>query len=133
MNKEVLLDLKIKGIERLIKIDELLIEAVEKGQIDSMDSLMKEKFAIIDKINEIDNKIKEKGENKNFSEQDKKRFRYIKESLDRLKKSEELLLSIAQQRLEKIRSEIQQIDETVKIMKKYNIKSERKNIFERIG
>lgn len=134
MNEEVLLNLKIKGIEKLLKLDDLLIEAIKKEQMDSIASLMKEKFLIINEMKDIDRKLKKREEWRNFSEQSKKKFRYIGQILSKLKKKEELLLSMAQKKLEEIKIKIDQIDEAIKIKERYkDMRKERKNIFERVG
>ena len=133
MNEEVLLDLKIKRIEKLLELDDLLIEAMEKRHMDSIASLMEEKFLVINEIKDIDKRLKERRRG-NFSEQNRKKFRYIKQSLSRLRKKEELLLSMAYEKLEEIKMELEQVDEAMKIKEKYKeMKKERKNIFERVG
>jgi len=133
VNEEVLLDLKIKRIEKLLELDDLLIEAMEKRHMDSIASLMEEKFLVINEIKDIDKRLKERRRG-NFSEQNRKKFRYIKQSLSRLRKKEELLLSMAYEKLEEIKMELEQVDEAMKIKEKYKeMKKERKNIFERVG
>lgn len=133
MYEEQLLDLKIEKLEKLLKLDDLLIEAMEREDMDSIASLMEEKFMVINEIKVIDNKLKDKRKEKNFSEQREKKLRYIKEVLNRLKNKEEKLLYMAYEKMSHIENELEQIEEVLKINKKYKRIKEKKNIFERVG
>ena len=106
MYEEQLLDLKIEKLEKLLKLDDLLIEAMEREDMDSIASLMEEKFMIISEIKAIDGKLKERRKEKDFSEQKEEKFRYIKRALNRLKDKEERLLYMAYERMEHIEKEL---------------------------
>jgi len=131
--EEQLLELKIEKLEKLLKLDDLLIEAMEKEDMDSIASLMEEKFVVISEIKAIDGKLKERRKKKNFSEQKEEKFRYIKRALNRLKNKEERLLYMAYERMEHIEKELEQINKALRINKKYKKLKERKSVFERIG
>jgi len=131
--EEQLLDLKIEKLEKLLKLDDLLIEDMEREDMDSIASLMEEKFMVINEIKAIDKKLKDKRKGKNFSEQREQKFRYIKEVLNRLKNKEEKLLYMAYEKMSHIENELEQIEEVLKISKKYKRIKEKKNIFERVG
>ncbi len=133
MYEEQLLELKIEKLEKLLKLDDLLIEAMEKEDMDSIASLMEEKFVVISEIKAIDGKLKERRKKKNFSEQKEEKFRYIKRALNRLKNKEERLLYMAYERMEHIEKELEQINKALRINKKYKKLKERKSVFERIG
>ena len=133
MYEEQLLDLKIEKLEKLLKLDDLLIEAMEREDMDSIASLMEEKFMVINEIKVIDKKLKDKRKEKIFSEQREQRFRYIKQALNRLKNKEEMLLYMAYEKIEQIEKELEQIDNALKIKEKYKKMKERKSIFERVG
>jgi len=127
------LDLKIEKLEKLLKLNDLLIEAMEREDMDSIASLMEEKFMVINEIKVIDKKLKDKRKEKIFSEQREQRFRYIKQALNRLKNKEEMLLYMAYEKIEQIEKELEQIDNALKIKEKYKKMKERKSIFERVG
>jgi len=131
--EEQLLDLKIEKLEKLLKLDDLLIEAMEREDMDSIASLMEEKFMIISEIKAIDGKLKERRKEKNFSEQKEEKFRYIRRALNRLKDKEERLLYMAYERMEHIEKELEQINKALRINKKYKKLKERKSVFERVG
>jgi hypothetical protein len=131
--EEQLLDLKIEKLEKLLKLDDLLIEAMEREDMDSIASLMEEKFMIISEIKAIDGKLKERRKEKDFSEQKEEKFRYIKRALNRLKDKEERLLYMAYERMEHIEKELEQINKALRINKKYKKLKERKSVFERVG
>ena len=133
MYEEQLLDLKIEKLEKLLKLDDLLIEAMEREDMDSIASLMEEKFMIISEIKAIDGKLKERRKEKNFSEQKEEKFRYIRRALNRLKDKEERLLYMAYERMEHIEKELEQINKALRINKKYKKLKERKSVFERVG
>ena len=133
MYEDQFLDLKIEKLEKLLKLNDLLIEAMEREDMDSIASLMEEKFMVINEIKVIDKKLKDKRKEKIFSEQREQRFRYIKQALNRLKNKEEMLLYMAYEKIEQIEKELEQIDNALKIKEKYKKMKERKSIFERVG
>ncbi len=131
MNEDQFLDLKIEKLKKLLKLDDLLIEAMEKEDMDSIASFMEEKFMVINEIKAIDKKLKEKKREKVFAEQSEQReqkFRYIKQVLNRLKNKEERLLYMACEKMEHLEKELKQINEALKIKKSIK-KDERKKVF----
>ena len=129
MNEEQLLDLKIEKLEELLKLDDLLIEAMENDDIDSMASFMEKKFIIINEIKAIDRKLKKR----TSFEQREQKFRDIKQALKRLKNKEEKLLYMAYEKRESIEKELKKIEGILRIKRKYKKMRDRKNVFERIG
>jgi len=129
MNEEQLLDLKIEKLEELLKLDDLLIEAMENDDIDSMVSFMEKKFIIINEIKAIDRKLKKR----TSFEQREQKFRDIKQALKRLKNKEEKLLYMAYEKRESIEKELKKIEGILRIKRKYKKMRDRKNVFERIG
>ncbi len=129
MNEEQLLDLKIEKLEELLKLDDLLIEAMENDDIDSMVSFMEKKFIIINEVKAIDRKLKKR----TSFEQREQKFRDIKQALKRLKNKEEKLLYMAYEKRESIEKELKKIEGILRIKRKYKKMRDRKNVFERIG
>ncbi len=129
MNEEQLLDLKIEKLKELLKLDDLLIEAMENDDIDSMVSFMEKKFIIINEIKAIDRKLKKR----TSFEQREQKFRDIKQALKRLKNKEEKLLYMAYEKRESIEKELKKIEGILRIKRKYKKMRDRKNVFERIG
>ena len=133
MHKKELLETKIKKLNELLRLDDLLIEALEKEIMDSIPPLMEKKFLIINEIKGIDKKIKDEGKGKNFSEHHKDKFRYINRSLTRLKKKEKKLLKMAQEKMSIIEGNLATIEEIYKVKNKYKVIKPKKNLFERVG
>ncbi len=129
MNEEQLLDLKIEKLKELLKLDDLLIEAMENDDIDSMVSFMEKKFIIINEVKAIDRKLKKR----TSFEQREQKFRDIKQALKRLKNKEEKLLYMAYEKRESIEKELKKIEGILRIKRKYKKMRDRKNVFERIG
>ncbi len=130
----VLLDKKIKALDKLLELDDMLMGFLEKEDMDSVASLMEKKFLIINEIKGIDRRLhREKKKNKNFYEQQRDKFRYINRRLTKLKEKEEKLLSIAHEKMKKVETDLYIIEEIEKVRKKYKINQPKRNIFERIG
>ena len=133
MHEEGLLDIKIKKLDKLLELDDLLIEALEKEAMDSIPPLMEKKFVIINEIKGIDKKLKDGRRGENFSEHQKNKFRYIRQSLAKLKNKEEKLLQMAREKMDIIESNLVTIEEIFKVKNKYKAMKPKKNIFERVG
>ena len=133
MYKERLLETKIRKLDELLELDDLLIEALEKETMESIPPLMEKKFLIINEIKGIDEKLKDGGKGKKFAEQQKDKFRYINRRLTKLKKREEKLLYMAQQKMDAIEGSLETLEEIFKVKNKYKTMKPRKNIFERVG
>lgn len=130
MRNEELLDLKIKKLHKLMELADMLIKALEEEKMDSIPPLMEKKFLIIDEIKRIDQRL---DKDKNFSEQQKDKFRYIQKVLNRLKKKEEKVLYMAKNKRKNIEEKLLTLKYIFKIRDVYRIKDPKKNLFERIG
>ena len=130
MHNEELLDLKIEKLRKLIELADKLINTLEEERMDSIPPLMEKKFLIIDEIKRIDQNL---SKDKNFSEQQRDKFRYIQEALNRLKKKEEKLLHMARAKKKNIEKKLHTIEDTLRIKDVYKIKNPQKSLFERIG
>jgi len=130
VHNEELLDLKIEKLRKLIELADKLINTLEEERMDSIPPLMEKKFLIIDEIKRIDQNL---SKDKNFSEQQRDKFRYIQEALNRLKKKEEKLLHMARAKKKNIEKKLHTIEDTLRIKDVYKIKNPQKSLFERIG
>ena len=133
MCEERLLETKIKKLDQLLELDDLLMDSLERETMDSIPILMEKKFLIINEIKGIDKKLKDRGHGKNFSEHQEDKFRYINQRLHKLKKKEEKLLYIAQEKMNVIEGSLISLEEIFKVKNKYKTMKLRKNIFERVG
>ncbi len=128
-----LLEIKIKKLDSLLELDDLLIEVLEKDEIDAIPALMQKKMLIINEIKGIDKKLKDDRKGRNFSEHQKDKFRYIRQRLIRLKRKEEKLLHMAREKMNMIEDNLIAIEEMFRVKNKYREMRPKKNIFERVG